>query len=116
MTKGNFPTEKFKNIETPFYYYDVELLNKTLDLVKSETDKYGYEAHYAMKANSNAKILRLIAQKGLGADCVSGGEIKAAIEAGFPASTIALHLSQSFRITSIMASCLVMGTKASCAW
>jgi len=89
MIKGNFPIEKFKNIETPFYYYDVELLNKTLDLVKLETDKYGYEAHYAMKANSNAKILRLIAQKGLGADCVSGGEIKAAIEAGFPASTIA---------------------------
>jgi diaminopimelate decarboxylase len=88
MTKGNFPTEKFKNIETPFYYYDVELLNKTLDLAKSETDKYGYEAHYAMKANSNPKILRLIAQKGLGADCVSGGEVKAAIEAGFPASKI----------------------------
>jgi len=89
MIKGNFPIEKFKNIETPFYYYDVELLNKTLDLVKSETEKYGYEAHYAVKANANAKILRIIAQKGLGADCVSGGEVKAAIEAGIPASKIA---------------------------
>ncbi len=88
MIKGNFPIEKFKNIETPFYYYDVELLNKTLDLLKLETDRYGYDAHYAMKANSNPKIVRLIAQKGLGADCVSGGEIKAAIEAGFPASKI----------------------------
>ena len=88
MIKGNFPIEKFKNIETPFYYYDVELLNQTLDLVKSETDKYGYEAHYAIKANANANILRLIAQRGLGADCVSGGEVKAAIEAGFPASKI----------------------------
>ncbi len=88
MIKGNFPIEKLKNIETPFYFYDVELLNKTLDLVKTETDKYGYEAHYAMKANSNPKIVRLIAQKGLGADCVSGGEVKAAIEAGFPASKI----------------------------
>jgi len=88
MIKGNFPIEKIKNIETPFYYYDIEVLNKTLDLVKSETDKYGYEAHYAMKANSNPKIVRLIAQKGLGADCVSGGEVKAAIDAGFPASKI----------------------------
>jgi diaminopimelate decarboxylase len=88
MIKGNFPVEKLKNIETPFYYYDVELLNKTLDLVKAETDKYGYEVHYAMKANSNPKIIRLIAQKGLGADCVSGGEVKAAIDAGFPASKV----------------------------
>jgi len=88
MIKGNFPVEKFKNIETPFYYYDVELLNKTLDLIKSETERLGYEVHYAIKANANAKLLRLIAQKGLGADCVSGGEVIAAIEAGFPASKI----------------------------
>jgi diaminopimelate decarboxylase len=88
MIKGNFPIEKFSQLETPFYYYDVELLNKTLDLVKSEIDKYGFEAHYAVKANANAGLLKLIANKGLGADCVSGGEVKAAIEAGFPASKI----------------------------
>lgn len=88
MIKGNFPIEKFKNLETPFYFYDIELLNKTLDLVKSEADKYSYEAHYAVKANANAKILQIIAKKGIGADCVSGGEVKAAIEAGFPASKI----------------------------
>jgi diaminopimelate decarboxylase len=88
MIKGNFPIEKFRQLETPFYYYDVELLNKTLDLVKSETDKYGFEVHYAVKANANAGLLKIIADKGLGADCVSGGEVKAAIEAGFPASKI----------------------------
>ncbi len=88
MLKGNFPIEKFKNIETPFYYYDIELLDKTLNLVKSEADKYAYEVHYAVKANANPGILKEIARKGLGADCVSGGEVRAAIEAGFPASKI----------------------------
>jgi diaminopimelate decarboxylase len=88
MIKGNFPVEKFKNIETPFYYYDVDLLTRTLDFVKGEADKYGYEPHYAVKANANAKILALIASKGFGADCVSGNEVQAAVEAGFPASKI----------------------------
>ena len=88
MVKGNFPVEKFGSVETPFYYYDVELLNKTLDLVIAESGKYGCEVHYALKANANVKILKLIAGKGLGADCVSGEEVKVAIEAGFPASKI----------------------------
>ena len=44
--------------------------------------------HYAVKANANAKLLRIIREAGLGADCVSGGEIQAAIQAGFPASGI----------------------------
>jgi len=86
--KGKFPTNKFTKLETPFYYYDVELLQQTLDLVKTESEKYGYEAHYAIKANANPKILKIISAAGLGADCVSGNEVKAAIEAGFPASKI----------------------------
>lgn len=88
MIKGNFPIEKFKNIETPFYYYDVNLLNETLNLVDNESSKYGFLVHYAIKANANPKILKIIAQKGFGADCVSGNEVQAAIEAGFPASKI----------------------------
>ena len=44
--------------------------------------------HYAVKANANPKILRIIREAGLGADCVSGGEIEASIKAGFPASKI----------------------------
>ena len=88
MIKGNFPIEKFKNIETPFYYYDVNLLNETLNLVDNESSKYGFWVHYAIKANANPKILKIIAQKGFGADCVSGNEVQAAIEAGFPASKI----------------------------
>ncbi|NDV79403.1 diaminopimelate decarboxylase [Dysgonomonas sp. 511] len=88
MTKGNFPLEKLKGIETPYYYYDMELLKKTLKIVKEETKKYGYQQHYAVKANANSRILSLIASEGFGADCVSGNEVKAAVNAGFPASKI----------------------------
>lgn len=88
MTKGIFPIEKFKGLQTPFYYYNIELLRETLDTVNAEITKYGYHQHYAIKANANPRILQLIAASGLGADCVSGGEIQAALDAGFPASKI----------------------------
>ena len=88
MIKGIFPTEKFREIRTPFYYYDMALLQDTLNVVKTEISKYGYYQHYAIKANDNPRILSFIAQNGLGADCVSGGEIQAALDAGFPASKI----------------------------
>ncbi len=88
MTKGNFPVEKLKGIETPYYYYDMDLLKKTLKIVKEETKKYGFIQHYAVKANANKRILEVIASDGFGADCVSGNEIKAAVNAGFPASKI----------------------------
>ena len=88
MMKGTFPIEKFKALETPFYYYDMALLQQTLDVVKTEAGRSGYHVHYAIKANANPRILQLIAANGLGADCVSGGEIKAALAAGFPANQI----------------------------
>ena len=88
MLKGTFPIEKFKALETPFYYYDMALLQQTLDVVKTEAGRSGYHVHYAIKANANPRILQLIAANGLGADCVSGGEIKAALAAGFPANKI----------------------------
>lgn len=89
MIKGNFPVDKFKQIETPFYYYDTNLLRKTLQAINAETNKHEqFEVHYAVKANANPKVLNVICQAGLGADCVSGGEIRAALKAGFPASKI----------------------------
>ncbi|MFV0467404.1 MAG: diaminopimelate decarboxylase [Dysgonomonas sp.] len=88
MTKGNFPVELFKKIETPFYYYDVDLLKKTLQTIRELTQKYGYVQHYAVKANANHHLLQIIATAGFGADCVSGNEVKAAISAGFPASKV----------------------------
>ena len=88
MLKGTFPIDKLKALPTPFYYYDVKLLQDTLDMVKNEAGKYGYHVHYAVKANANPRILSIIAENGLGADCVSGGEVKAALDAGFPADKI----------------------------
>ena len=74
---------KFKNIPTPFYYYDVELLKKTLQHLKEVSQKYNYHVHYAFKANSNDQILKTIKEYGIGADCVSGNEVKKAIKVGF---------------------------------
>ena len=85
----NFPINKFNNVKTPFYYYDSELLRDTLSSLQKEIAKHdNYCMHYAIKANSNPKVLKIIAQYGFGADCVSGGEIRAAINAGVPASKI----------------------------
>ncbi len=83
--KGIFPTDKFREIQTPFYYYDTELLRRTLDKIREEAGKHeAFRVHYAVKANANPKVLEIIARAGLGADCVSGGEIEAALKAGFP--------------------------------
>jgi diaminopimelate decarboxylase len=76
-------TDRFREFETPFYYYDLDVLRSTLETVRKETEHSGYRAHYALKANSNPRILRIIASYGLGADCVSWNEIAAALEAGF---------------------------------
>ena len=83
-----FPVEKFENLQTPFYYYDMDVLDRTLKAVMNEADKYNYYLHYAIKANANPRILSTISKAGLGADCVSGGEIKVALKAGFPAEKI----------------------------
>lgn len=87
--KGVFPLDKFNETDTPFYYYDTDLLRETLRTINTEAGKYeGFCVHYAVKANANPKILNVICQAGFGADCVSGGEIQAAINAGFSSSKI----------------------------
>lgn len=80
---------KFKEVHTPFYFYNTALLKETLQKIKKEISAHkNYIVHYAIKANANPKLLRLIAQAGFGADCVSGGEIQRALDTGFPASKI----------------------------
>lgn len=84
MLKGSFPVEKFGGLRTPFYYYDLRLLRRTLETIRSCTEAIPeFKVHYAVKANANPVLLAEIAAGGLGADCVSGGEIRAAVEAGF---------------------------------
>lgn len=87
--KGTFPVNKFRELETPFYYYDVNVLRETLSCINKEAGKYNnFCVHYAVKANANHKVLTIIRESGLGADCVSGGEIRSAIKAGFPTNKI----------------------------
>ena len=87
--KGIFPIQQFEGIRTPFYYYDADLLRKTLQTINDEANKHqGFCVHYAVKANAHPRVLRIIREAGLGADCVSGGEIEAALRAGFPADKI----------------------------
>ena len=89
MNKGKFPVDRFQTLRTPFYYYDMDLLRQTLQAINDEASKHeGYHVHYAIKANANPKVLTAIREAGLGADCVSGGEIEASVKAGFPSAKI----------------------------
>ncbi len=78
-----FPTHKFADIQTPFYYYDMPLLQKTLAEVRRLADHHDYCVHFAVKANANPRILEEVRNYGLGVDCVSGNEVRAALEHGF---------------------------------
>lgn len=87
--KTQFPIAAFQNIETPFYYYDMDLLRETLATALREAAKYeGFHIHYAVKANFNPMLLAAVKEQGMGADCVSGGEVRAAINAGIPAEKV----------------------------
>ncbi|MBO7597723.1 MAG: diaminopimelate decarboxylase [Bacteroidales bacterium] len=79
---------KFETTPTPFYYYDLSLLRRTLDTLFKAASKYGYKIHYAVKANANPEILKTICEYGFGADCVSGNEVLKAIECGFSPSKV----------------------------
>lgn len=88
VTLHGFDMDVIKRTPTPFYYYDMELLDKTIDQIIQETAGLPYVVHYAIKANSNPHILSTIAHRGLGADVVSGGEIRVAVENGFKPADI----------------------------
>lgn len=80
--------EKLDRIATPFYYYDMELLRKTVDFVADLADRHNIKVHYAVKANVERRVLEYISSKGFGADCVSGNEVLHAHSCGFPAGKI----------------------------
>ena len=83
LNNSNFPIDFLQTVQTPFYFYDMELLQATIQEIKRQTADMNCIVHYALKANENKHIISEIARMGLGADLVSGGEIQAAIEAGF---------------------------------
>ena len=84
----SFPIDKFAQIPTPFYYYDMAVLRRTLTEVKRLADHYDYCVHFAVKANANPRILDEVRNYGLGIDCVSGNEVRAALEHGFDSKKI----------------------------
>lgn len=83
-----FPIEELQEQPTPFYYYNLSLLRETLRKLKEAAPEADYHVHYAIKANANPLLLKEICNAGLGVDCVSGGEIKAAVNAGFSPAKI----------------------------
>jgi len=85
---SNKDIAQFANLETPFYYYNLSLLQDTLGACASAAKVYGFHVHYAMKANFNEVLLQKIKETGFGADCVSGNEVKKAVEVGFPNAQI----------------------------
>jgi diaminopimelate decarboxylase len=78
----------FETLKTPFYFYDMELLRRTAAACQKAMTRYGYKAHYALKANANAPVLKVMRETGFGADCVSGNEVLWAIKNGFPPEKI----------------------------
>ena len=85
----SFPIEKFKGLETPFYYYDKQVLTDTLRAIGKQLEVHpNFFLHYAIKANANIDVLKEIQKAGFGVDAVSGGEIQQALDAGFDASKI----------------------------
>ncbi len=77
----------FNTLETPFYFYDTQLLQKTLEQIKKANTK-SYHIHYALKANAHPTLLEIIKNANFGADCVSGNEVKRAAECGFESKHI----------------------------
>lgn len=69
---------------TPCYIYDTRLLDDTFSRAKVELEKKfkNAEIHYAIKANHNPEIINFVKKYDMGIDCVSGGEIKRALEQG----------------------------------
>jgi diaminopimelate decarboxylase len=85
---NNKTIAKFRDLPTPFYFYDLDVLHSTCQKVLEGSTKAGFKVHYAVKANPNPRILNIISSYGFGADCVSYNEIERAISTGFKPSEI----------------------------
>ena len=73
---------------TPLYIYSYKTLVRHFKAYDEAYRDFPHIVCYALKANSNAAILRLLAKSGCGADIVSGGELFRAMKAGIPAEKI----------------------------
>ena len=87
MSARNY-IKQLAELPTPFYFYDMELLNRTLNKATEASSRYGYKIHYALKSNFDPRIVEAVRRAGMGMDCVSGNEVRMAVENGFAASEI----------------------------
>ena len=77
-----------EKVGTPFYLYSHETLLNHYRAYDHAFSTIPHVIAFAMKANSNLAVLRLLAKQGAGADIVSGGELYRALEAGIDARKI----------------------------
>ena len=85
----NVPIEEVTHkVGTPCYIYSHRTLVRHIRAFDQAFDTIPHTIAYAMKANSNIAILRLMAMEGSGADIVSGGELFRAMKAGVPPTKI----------------------------
>ena len=89
-----FPLDRLKELTTPLYFYDIALLRQTLTEVATEANRHGFCVHYALKANANGRLLEEIRNAGLGVDCVSGNEVRCALEHGFDSKKIVYAVAE----------------------
>jgi diaminopimelate decarboxylase len=85
---GMSATELASRFGTPLYAYDAAVLRRQIARVRDAFAALPFRPFYAMKANSNVSILRLVREQGFGCDAVSPGEIFLAMQAGFSAENI----------------------------
>mgnify|MGYP005974320729 CR=1 FL=1 len=90
MSARNY-IKQLAELPTPFYFYDMELLNRTLNKATEASSRYGYKIHYALKSNFDPRIVEAVRRAGMGMDCVSGNEVRMAVENGFAASDLQRH-------------------------
>jgi diaminopimelate decarboxylase len=91
LTLASLAPELARAYGTPLYVYDEALLRERCRTIRAAIPLPGVEILYALKANSNAAILRTIREEGLGADAVSLGEVLLAKKCGFPSALISFN-------------------------
>jgi len=81
-------TNRKLSLETPFWYYDMDLFRKSVAVAKAAAEAYDIKIHYSIKANSEPRLLEVVREAGFGVDCVSGNEVLYSIGEGFKAEDI----------------------------
>ena len=67
--------DDFKKTKTPFYFYDLDHLEETIQLAKEHSKKlserFKYKIHFSMKSNFDLVLLKIIKKAGFSIDCFS---------------------------------------------